>query len=306
MSETPAGVAEVAPAPALPTIRRTSCPWCRAAEHATLCDYSYDDEPLRSGVKDPGPQPGQRYTVHECRRCRTLYQETVFDEDASARYYESWPFVDTPLEFRLFYVQELLMVLGHFDRPAADIRVFDYGMGWGRFCQAAVALGMDASGYEINGHMREYCRARSLRVVDRMEDLEPESLDFINLEQVLEHVVAPRDLIDVLSRYLRKGGIMKISVPARPPGITSRLRGIPSLAPDQLSSRLIEIWPLIHINCFNPRALKSVLADTLPYRRIHLNSLMLVFRRDLLPRVLGRPVYKNYFPRANYLFFEKR
>jgi 2-polyprenyl-3-methyl-5-hydroxy-6-metoxy-1,4-benzoquinol methylase len=294
------------PSSSLVTARRASCPWCGARERTTLCDHPYDQEPLRSALKDPVPEPGLRFTVHECRRCRTLYQETVYREEATALYYESWPFEETPLEYTLFYVQELLMVLGHFDRPAANIRVLDYGMGWGRFCQVATTMGFDAVGYDLNRNMREHGRSRSLRVVDRIEDIEAGSMDFINLEQVLEHVAAPRELIERLSMRLKPGGIMKISVPIRPLGVVANLRGVARMTPAQVRSRLMDIWPLIHVNCFNRGALKAVLADTLRYRRIHLNSLFLVLRRGLLSRVFGRAIYKNYAPRVNYLFFIKR
>lgn len=298
--------ADVPPAGSVATVRRESCPWCGATERTTLCDQSYDQEPLRSALKDPVPEPGLRFRVHECRCCRTLYQETVYREDATAQYYESWPFEETPLEFTLFYVQELLMILGHFDRPAGEIRVLDYGMGWGRFCQVAATLGFDVCGYDLNRNKREHVRARSIRVIDRLEDQEPGSLDFINLEQVLEHVAAPRELIASLATRLKPGGILKISVPPRPRGLASTLRGIAALTPEQIRSRLLDIWPLIHINCFNRGALRSVLAESLQFRRIHLNSLFLVLRRGLLVPVLGRAIYKNYAPRANYLFFARR
>ena len=290
----------------LVTTRRESCPWCGATGRTTLCDQSYDQEPLRSALKDPVPEPGLRFTVHECRGCRTLYQETVYREDATADYYESWPFEETPLEFTLFYAQELLMILGHFDRPAGEIRVLDYGMGWGRFCQVAATLGFDVRGYDLNRNMREHGRARAIPVIDRLEDLEPASMDFINLEQVLEHVAAPREMIARLATRLKPGGILKVSVPPRPRALASKLRGIGALTPAQIRSGLMDIWPLIHINCFNRGALRTVLAESLEYRRIHLNSLFLVLRRGLLLPVLGRAIYKNCAPRANYLFFARR
>lgn len=285
---------------------RERCPWCGSPEKTTVCDHAFDQEPLRSAVKDMIPPPGLRFRVHECRRCRTLYQEAVLREDVTSDYYESWPYEETPLEFTLFYVQELLMVLAHFDRPARDIRVLDYGMGWGRFCQVAATLGLDACGYDLNRYMREHGRSLGIRVIDLLDDLEPGSLDFINMEQVLEHVASPRELVATLSRLLKVGGILKISVPSRPPGIASRLRRIGAMSSAEVPSRLMEIFPLIHVNCFNPGALKTVLSETLPYRRIHLDSLFFVGRRGLLARVLGRPIYKNYAPGANYLFFEKR
>lgn len=288
------------------TCRRERCPWCGSPEKTTLCDHAFDQEPLRSAVKEMIPPPGLRFRVHECGRCRTLYQEAVLEEDVTSDYYETWPYEETPLEFTLFYVQELLMVLAHFDRPAREIRVLDYGMGWGRFCQVAATLGLDVCGYDLNRNMREHGRSLGIRVIERPDDLEPGSLDFINLEQVLEHVSSPRELVGTLSLLLKRGGILKISVPSRPLGIASRLQRIGTLSAAEVPTRLMEIFPLIHVNCFNRQALKTVLSDTLAYQRIHLNSLFFVRGRGLLPRVLGRPIFKNYAPGANYLFFEKR
>jgi len=292
---TPAGV-----------VTRDHCPWCGAREKTTLCAHPFDQEPLCSGFRDPVPAPGLTFTVHECARCRTLYQETIRREEESSAYYESWSFQETPLEFTLFYLQELLMIRSHFDRPAGEIKVLDYGMGWGRFCEAARTLGLDACGYDVNRLTREHARSRSVRTLDRLEELEPGSLDVINLEQVLEHVAEPLELVQRLTGYLREGGIMKISVPMRPLGIASTLGRLARVRPDRLARHIEAVWPLSHVNCFNPKALRAVLADRLRPRRIHLNSLILVFSPDLFHRVLGRALYKNYFPRVNYMFFSRR
>lgn len=287
------------------TSSREQCPWCGAPDKTTLCDYSYDQEPLHSVIKDTLPGSGHRFIVHECGRCRTLYQQTVLSHEEGAAFYESWPLLETDLDFILFYVQELIMIMSYFGRPAGKIAVFDYGMGWGKFCEVARTLGFDARGYDLNRHMRDHLRSRSIPVIDRLEDLEPASLDFINLEQVLEHVVAPYALVETLSRFLKKDGIIKISVPIRPLRIKAKLRHLDALTPANLTTKIMEIGPLSHLNCFNPRALKTVLADSLRLQRIQLNSLFLVFRRDCFHRVLGRPIYKNYNPRVNYLFFRK-
>lgn len=52
-----------------------------------------------------------------------------------------------------------------------------------------------------------------MRRVGSPADLESESFDFINSEQVFEHLVEPRQALASLSRALRCGGLLRISVP---------------------------------------------------------------------------------------------
>jgi SAM-dependent methyltransferase len=291
-------------------ISRDFCPWCGSGTARTLVDYRYADEPLLSEFGEilGSAAPDGHFVVRECP-CGLLFQRDVLNTDDHAGMYESWQYTETSLDFILFYLQELLMVRAHFARPAGELTILDYGMGWGKFCDVARALDFDTWGYEINEEMRAFARGRGIAVIDDLSSVESGKFDYINLEQVLEHVPEPARLVTDLARLLAPRGILKISVPHRSRNLEQRLRTLPETPRERLYSRFMEIWPLAHINAFSRRSLRWAVTPDLRPRRLHLTSLILpIFAGNGLRhafRVVARPLYKNYHPRSNYIHFEK-
>jgi hypothetical protein len=78
--------------------------------------------------------------------------------------------------------------------------------------------------------------------------------DFINTEQVFEHIAAPLDTLTMLAAALRREGLIKISVPdAR--DLKRRLNVMDWTAPYGSRNSLNDTIPLIHVNSFTHRSL---------------------------------------------------
>jgi SAM-dependent methyltransferase len=291
-------------------VSRNACPWCGAANPKIVAEYPYRREPLLKRFQDVLGESAEweDFVVCACS-CGVMFQRDILDPASHTALYDSWRYSHSSMDFILFYLQELLMVRSWFRRPASELTLLDYGMGWGKFCDVARSMDFRAIGLEINREMRDFARARGTRVVSSLEEVEPGTLDFINLEQVLEHVAAPARLVEDLTIRLRPGGLLKISVPHRSRGLVKRLARLEDIPPARLYADLMEIWPLAHINSFSRRSLMSGVPDMLRRERVGLGAIVMPLSlrsgwREAL-RIVGRPLYKNYHPRSNYLFFKK-
>lgn len=291
-------------------VSRSNCPWCGAGNPRILAEYPYRREPLLARFGNIlGESAGwEDFVVCSCS-CGVLFQRDILDPSRHTALYDSWRYSQSSMDFILFYLQELLMVRSWFGRPASELTLLDYGMGWGKFCDVARSLDFRAIGLEINREMREFAEARGTSVVSSLDEVEPASIDFINLEQVLEHVAAPARLVRDLTVRLKPGGLFKISVPHRSRGLAQRLARLGDIPPSRLYADLMEIWPLAHINAFSRRSLESGVPDALRRERPGLGAMVIPLSirsgvREAF-NVLARPLYKNYYPHSNYLFFRK-
>ncbi|MCX5783948.1 MAG: class I SAM-dependent methyltransferase [Elusimicrobia bacterium] len=290
---------------------RDKCPWCFSQNFSAICDVPFTKTPFSSIFQSSlwNIIKNEKFAVLRCEKCETLFLQNVFVTEFIDEIYSYWSFSPTSLEFKLFYLQELLMIMSHLNKEPGEISVLDYGMGWGKFCEIANALDFNAVGYEISPSKIEYARNKAVKTIDSLNSLKPESLDFINVEQVLEHLIEPRKTVQSLMPYLKKNGVIKLSVPHRPFNIAGKIRNISDWKGRDLYKDFMEIWPLSHINCFNRNALKMVEEINLKHINIPLNTLILPVTikniRKYFYQLAGRPVYKIYSMRSNYLFFKK-
>jgi 2-polyprenyl-3-methyl-5-hydroxy-6-metoxy-1,4-benzoquinol methylase len=74
----------------------------------------------------------------------------------------------------------------------------------------AKAYGCNSFGFEVSKQKREFARKNGITAIDQLAG---KSFDFINTEQVLEHVLYPQDTVKMLCESLKPGRILKISVP---------------------------------------------------------------------------------------------
>ncbi len=134
---------------------------------------------------------------------------------------------------------------------ARDVRVLDFGMGWGHWAAAAKALGHSVYGAEISPRRIAFAASLGVPTVD-LGALAPASLDYIHAEQVFEHLATPNEILAALVRLLRPGGVIRLTVPDGE--VTSaKLRAGWRVAKD-------ELHPLEHLNAYTRRSLDGMAA----------------------------------------------
>lgn len=248
-------------------IERKSCPACGAEAARSLFRCSFTEQPVRGmlestyageGAVDFSMLEGADYVLDECR-CGLIYQRFVPDDFLAEVVSQTWLDPDVTVKrrgravlVRGHYALEILGILDFMgrDRP---LRFLDFGMGWGRWVQMAEAFGVETYGLEPLSTRVDHATGQGVKVLDLAEARE-RRFDFVNTEQVFEHLSEPYEMAVQLAEVLEPGGILKISVP-NGMRVKKRLRIGDWLAPQGSRHSLNDVFPLQHINAFNHASL---------------------------------------------------
>lgn len=258
-------------------VERSACPSCGGTGYKTLYSTSYLDPTLwrflrgyYSGVElSEQWVQGCEYRLDECRACTLVFQRFVPDAEFLDVIYDVWlnssyrPEEDPtdreamaqPLWSRDGH--ELLCAAQLLGRDITQLKILDYGMGWALWSRVARRIGVrNVFGFDLSAARRQYAEAYGIQVLPHA-DIVGLGLDFINTEQVFEHLDAPAEVASVLAQGLRTGGILKISVP-RARKLRQRLQVLDWHAPSKTRYSLNPVHPFEHLNCWNPRALDTL------------------------------------------------
>jgi SAM-dependent methyltransferase len=294
-------------------VLRSTCPGCGSSHCANLRDSPYTEPPIRDYLdwyyKAVGPGvefeylKGARYILDECQECGLIYQKEIPNTELMNRLYERWldPEIVLKMEqsergpgFYLGIATEIGRVLEYLARPPCDIVFLDYGMGWGNWCLLAKGFGCNAFGVELSDVRTANAETMGIAVLGR-NNLPRERYDFINAEQVFEHLPNPLETLNDLAKALKPGGVIRLGVP-HGWDIKARLRLWDWNAKDESPNSLNAVAPLQHINCFTIKSLRAMgLAANLhelelPERRTPVET-----PKDLLKMAI-RPLYRKLFP----------
>jgi 2-polyprenyl-3-methyl-5-hydroxy-6-metoxy-1,4-benzoquinol methylase len=155
-------------------------------------------------------------------------------------------------------VRQMLRVLYCFGHN--NIAVLDFGMGKGRWCQTAATFGFETYGLEYSERLHDLQLGTGYQVItpDELADCR---FDFINAEQVFEHLNGPLETLQMLAQTLNSGGVIRISVPSGY-GIETRIQRERAWAASKHSKNsLNSVRPLRHVNCFTGRSLIMMAAQ---------------------------------------------
>jgi hypothetical protein len=187
-----------------------------------------------------------------------VYQQDVPDSETLSEIYDDLLFEPKEaravrgLHERRGYAFQVEEMLKYFARHPSSVHVLDYGMGWGSWLQMAQAYGCRVSGAELSV-VRAESALPGVEVLPT-DGLPTEVFDFINTEQVFEHLVDPFETGTRLVGALRPGGLLRISVP-NGQRIRSLLEAPDWFAPKRSPCSLNPVAPLEHLNCFTHDAL---------------------------------------------------
>ncbi len=285
-------------------IARTGCPGCRGTETTTVLSLPYSTPSLAAflteyyGGKLPAPAfTGADYELVECRSCSLVYQHYVPDRALSDVVYEppqelaldvSGAFdryeSNRSLSYFTALVPGLVDVLSFLGGRPRRVKVLDFGMGWGNWCQLAKGFGCDVAGFETSPLRLAWAEQIGVRTVT-WDEIAAETFDYINVEQVLEHVDDPRAIVQHLRGALTPRGLIKLSGPD-----AWRVKELARARAYERGWRAMSVvQPLEHLNAFTGRSL-TALAATCGLRPVALprTTPLPLMERAL---ALARPLY---------------
>lgn len=313
---------------------RTLCPVCKSDESKIVYQTKYTEDPIKTYLhRFYDPQGGvemeylngEEYILRQCNTCGLIFQFSIPNDQLRSRLYEHWidpniyrPKSNTnPLITRPYLLAELLMLPAVLHKQPSQISLLDFGMGWSEWCRIGQILGYKITGSEINKDQLQYAKNYQIPTID-IQTLVDSSFDYINTEQVFEHLDQPFKTLQLLTKALKLGGVIKISVPDGT-GILDRLTHANWLTPKKSRQSLNAIAPLEHINTYSkPTLLKLAYLCGLSLKRVNflnyamwiLNPKTLFWALDHSPKsivyAVYLPLYRKVFSQGLYLFFEKK
>lgn len=308
--------------------KRDKCPACYCRGFEKVYSQSYSMPEMVSYLKDFYSSQGaielsslmdHEFEVNVCRECNVIFQTYVPGENYVFEIYEKW--LEPEKTFELFerqrpneyftnLIREIYRFANLFEKPRNQLKFYDFGMGWGNWLVAAKALGCQVYGFDISLARTAHALRNGIIEV-KPTDLADWQFDFINVDQVLEHVRDPLAVLKQLVSALSPSGVIRVAVP-NGSKILDLLKQPDWKAPKDSPLTLNPIAPIEHINCFTTDSLVSIIkrANLEPFLTPSFPSLVEVsncpdlelkagdivknFRRALKNQL--RPLYRKIFP----------
>jgi SAM-dependent methyltransferase len=252
-------------------VARDRCPACLSAARIILAEVPFDSDvlrPLLSRIYPSAPTSiNGTYLVASCDGCGTLYQAQVGDGTLLREVYESW--LDTGVdqvwaeqaEWLASYPKqsrdghEIMTAAAVLGVRLADLKTLDYGMGHGLWARVSKGLGCNSYGFDLSERCTRIANSHGIETV-ASDEIGRGNFDFINTEQVMEHVTHVDDVMGRLTAGLRPGGLLKISVPAQNQVRAALSQMMAGHTPDPAA--LDPAFPFEHVNAFTPQGLESL------------------------------------------------
>lgn len=300
---------------------RTCCPVCEKEKNKPFYSNSYESTAISNYLKAFYEPQGKiefhylknaTYSLIACSECKLIYQEHVPNDELLHVLYESW--IDPELafernnnlgiEYRLLRFNEIIQIIDYFNKPAIQLSVLDFGMGWSSYCKQLQSLDINVYGSELSKKRIENAKKHNIKVLT-WEEIPNANLDFINTDDVFEHLTDPITVLTHLTRGLKKGGIIKISVPN---GLVN-LKAIKAMdwsAKRGTALNLNGVSPLEHLNCFFPTTLRKM-TKIVGLNEISINSKRSVKLKDENILLKVKQFYRKHILgiKSTSLFFIK-
>lgn len=301
-------------------VERTTCPCCHSDQLSSLYEEPYAGAGVSHYLgrhyegRATALEPGLIYRLSRCGDCGLAFQAFVPDDSMLQKIYDHWVVgagEEAELDFQLndycYLDEQVQFMLQHLAKAPAQIKVLDFGFGWGHWARMAMAWGCEVWGIELSQERRERGRSLGIRLVE-LDTLPSQTFDFIHTEQVFEHLTDPREVLQRLSAALRHKGLLKISVPDASAAL-KKLEASSSFSALDVHEQMT-VAPLEHINSFTRDSLEALgRAAGLQPLRPGLRSMYNATSGWLEParalRLLARPLYRHLLNRGTFMYFER-
>lgn len=249
--------------------RRTECPVCSSNGLFTVYKRSYEDPRIREylevayhGNVEYHYLEGQDFEIVECESCRFLFQRNVLSKIGAQRLYDVW--IDPVLMERHNRQKELItkefacsrvLFVNRYLRTS-DIKMLDYGAGFGDFCLLSKGFNFEVSALEFSEERLAFIKNLGITAVAAGK-VKENYYHFISLHDVLEHLTKPLEALRDVHRALCDDGLVSVAVP-NCSKLRRKLRAVDTLSIEQYAEAMRPCAALQHINSFTRSPLKLI------------------------------------------------
>ncbi|MEN9848113.1 MAG: hypothetical protein RL368_853 [Pseudomonadota bacterium] len=256
-------------------IQRIHCINCGSTELTELSHGLFTEHPLKEFINnDPwgeNPLPhleGQSWHFVECQSCHQRFHQSVLSETWNAVRFSKWMtkaaiemFEHTSQQARkeshflkmTQHVAHVLKVekLTRNIRGQEDVRILDFGCGWGEFLSVCHQFGFQCYGIDSSSERLKGAQGgvNILKDIVELRHTIPSNAYFhaITLFEVLEHLDNPREILQALHHLLAPNGLLILETP-----------DCTDISDIRTLDDYRKIHPLDHINAFTPETLQSI------------------------------------------------
>lgn len=245
--------------------KRVACDLCGcttsgllyAERFASGKTFAFIDDYYAGRIPDSVLQSG-KYILRQCNSCSFIWQAEILDDHYLSVLYSQW--VDDDASARKYarrsfselarLVHEISALQYLVERSDKKLRALDFGAGWGRWCHIANAMGVEAWAAELSNARVTHMKSLGIPICADIFT-EAQVFDYINAEQVFEHIPRPRKYFSQLAALLVPGGILRISVPDASAFEKQLDEGTWRPQKDA-------VHPLEHVNCYTMDSLRCL------------------------------------------------
>lgn len=240
------------------------------------------------------------FPIARCSDCSFVYSKLLLAEEILESVYES--VIDSEICFK--YSNSLPVVRGQirlWDTLAmqlpnsfqGEIKVLDFGAGWGTFLEVVKAPNITVYGYETSKKRIENMKRNNIQTLKNFEEIKKMGpYHVICCNQVLEHVPSPRDVLLLVNEVLALDGLAFFSVPNYHEEIlNSQLHAL-----EEEKRVPKELNPWEHLNYFTPDNFRKLISqcnfeyETMQYLKLH-NNMEISVMSILLQKIWDKIKY---------------
>jgi SAM-dependent methyltransferase len=201
---------------------------------------------------------GFPFSYLKCQGCGLVFLSPRPDGKEALQFYQQDYYGENPQKFhsalevlRLVFAWNRMRRVGKFF-PGPG-KALDIGCGEGTFLRLLQKEGWECHGKELSAESASRSSRFGISVsvgqID-VQRLPPHSFDLITLWHVLEHLPEPMKTLAIVTKLLKKGGILAVSTP-----------NIDSLQAEVGKSRWFHLDPPRHLYLYSPRTLEQIIGS---------------------------------------------
>lgn len=249
---------------------REICPVCGSNDINKVYQEQYSSKNLIDfllsayidrGGANPSLIQDSSYTLCECENCCLVFQKNIPNKQFMNIIYSEWINAEKlfykvrkrKLNYYRYLRRNIESMILHLDKNPSQIKVYDFGMGWGDFAMMCQAFGCDVVGTELSQEKAEYSNRFGVKNIP-LDKLGEYQFDIINANQVFEHIDKPVEYLKKISTLLKQKGIIRITVP-NGDGFIKSFHGSHSKK-EYLYNNFKLVAPLEHVNLFTTSSIK--------------------------------------------------
>jgi SAM-dependent methyltransferase len=255
---------------------RRICPLCASTEHQQIMVLRQDDFTMPNStyhlerLDELGLDPAQLYPIVKCRHCSMIYSLYHLDDEIEALVYNWIIDPETSLEKALTVSRRrkdlkrwlgLLSLVEESNPGRINLKVMDYGCGFGTLLLVAQGPGVQVVGFDVTEWKVGWAREQGLTICESVKELEAYApFDLCISTSVLEHLRFPRKAVAEMASLLKPNGYALITCVVAP---VAGEAGWNEIKRRLLNGQPIpkEINPWEHLNYFTAETLSTLLSE---------------------------------------------